>query len=79
MNMLNYQLVGKTDYEAAVEFALYTRQLLFPEIYHGQIPKDLQNFEQHYVHDPLGCFITVKIKTVLLARLHIGLMTIVLI
>ncbi|MBV6571842.1 GNAT family N-acetyltransferase [Acinetobacter baumannii] len=62
MNMLNYQLVGKTDYEAAVEFALYTRQLLFPEIYHGQIPKDLQNFEQHYVHDPLGCFITVKDK-----------------
>ncbi|EYD50759.1 acetyltransferase [Acinetobacter baumannii 25493_4] len=42
--MLNYQLVGKTDYESAVEFALYTRQLLFPEIYHGQIPKDLQNF-----------------------------------
>ncbi|MFH4267956.1 GNAT family N-acetyltransferase, partial [Acinetobacter baumannii] len=60
MNMLNYQLVGKTDYESAVEFALYTRQLLFPEIYHGQVPKDLQNFEQYYVHDPLGCFITVK-------------------
>lgn len=39
---------------------LYTRQLLFPEIYHGQVPKDLQNFEQYYVHDPLGCFITVK-------------------
>ncbi|WPP90124.1 GNAT family N-acetyltransferase [Acinetobacter pittii] len=62
MNMLNYQLVGKTDYESAVEFALYTRQLLFPEIYHGQVPKDLQSFEQHYVHDPLGCFITVKDK-----------------
>lgn len=60
MNMLNYQVVGKTDYEPAVEFALYTRQLLFPEIYHGQIPKDLQNFEQSYVKDPLGCFITVK-------------------
>lgn len=60
MNMLNYQVVGKTEYASAVEFALYTRQLLFPEIYHGQIPKDLQNFEQHYVHDRLGCFITVK-------------------
>jgi len=60
MNMLNYQVVSKTDYEPAVEFALYTRQLLFPEIYHGQIPKDLQNFEQSYVKDPLGCFITVK-------------------
>ncbi len=57
---LHYQLVGKADYESAVEFALYTRQLLFPEIYHGQVPKDLQNFEQYYVHDPLGCFITVK-------------------
>ncbi|MEZ6840541.1 GNAT family N-acetyltransferase [Acinetobacter baumannii] len=34
--------------------------MLFPEIYHGQIPKDLQNFEQHYVYDPLDCFITVK-------------------
>ncbi len=43
MNMLNYQVVGKTDYESAVEFALYTRQLLFPEIYHGQVPKDLKN------------------------------------
>ena len=42
MNMLNYQVVGKTDYASAVEFALYTRQLLFPEIYHGQIPKDLK-------------------------------------
>ncbi|MFI8065896.1 GNAT family N-acetyltransferase, partial [Acinetobacter baumannii] len=46
---LYYQLVGKSDYRSAVEFALYTRQLLLPEIYHGQIPKDLQNFEQHYV------------------------------
>lgn len=76
---LRYQLVDKSDYASAVEFALYTRQLLFPEIYHGQIPKDLQNFGQSYVKDSLGCFITVKIKTVLLAPLHIGRMTIVLI
>ncbi|MBJ9578542.1 GNAT family N-acetyltransferase [Acinetobacter baumannii] len=62
MNMLNYQVVGKTDYEAAVELALYTRQLLFPEIYHEQIPKDLKNFGQYYVNDTLGCFITVKDK-----------------
>ncbi|MGQ1058447.1 GNAT family N-acetyltransferase [Acinetobacter baumannii] len=62
MNMLNYQLVGKTDSESAVEFALYTRLLLFPEIYHGQVPKDLKNFGQYYVNDPLGCFITVKDK-----------------
>lgn len=59
---LRYKLVDKSDYASAVEFALYTRQLLFPEIYHGQIPKDLQNFEQSYVKDPLGCFITVKDK-----------------
>jgi len=58
--MFDYQLVEKSDYDSAVEFALYTRQQLFPEIYHGQVPKDLQNFEQYYVHDPLGCFITVK-------------------
>lgn len=58
--MFYYQLVEKSDYDSAVEFALYTRQLLFPEIYHGQVPKDLQNFEQYYVQDPLGCFITVK-------------------
>ena len=60
MNMLNYQVVRKTDYEPAVEFALYTRQLLFPKIYYGHIPRDLKNFEQFYVHDRLGCFITVK-------------------
>ncbi|MCG9516780.1 GNAT family N-acetyltransferase [Acinetobacter pittii] len=60
MNMFDYQLVEKSDYDSVVEFALYTRQQLFPEIYHGQVPKDLQNFEQYYVHDPLGCFITVK-------------------
>ncbi|WP_447507642.1 GNAT family N-acetyltransferase [Acinetobacter lactucae] len=60
MNMFDYQLVEKSDYDSAVEFALYTRQLLFPEIYHGHVPKDLQKFEQYYVHDPLGCFITVK-------------------
>ncbi|MDX8253066.1 GNAT family N-acetyltransferase [Acinetobacter pittii] len=60
MNMFDYQLVEKSDYDSAVEFALYTRQQLFPEIYHAQVPKDLQNFEQYYVHDPLGCFITVK-------------------
>ncbi len=58
--MFDYQLVEKSGYDSAVEFALYTRQQLFPEIYHGQVPKDLQNFEQYYVHDPLGCFITVK-------------------
>ena len=45
--ILGYEYVelsgsGKTDYASAVEFALYTRQLLFPEIYHGQIPKDLK-------------------------------------
>ncbi|MFC1397905.1 GNAT family N-acetyltransferase [Acinetobacter lactucae] len=60
MNMFYYQLVEKSDHDSAIEFALYTRQLLFPEIYHGQVPKDLQNFEQYYVQDPLGCFITVK-------------------
>lgn len=58
--MFNYQLVEKSDHDSAIEFALYTRQLLFPEIYHGQVPKDLQNFEQYYVQHPLGCFITVK-------------------
>lgn len=58
--MFDYQLVEKSDYDSAVELVLYTRQQLFPEIYHGQVPKDLQNFEQYYVHDPLGCFITVK-------------------
>lgn len=58
--MFYYQMVEKSDHDSAIEFALYTRQLLFPEIYHGQVPKDLQNFEQYYVQDPLGCFITVK-------------------
>lgn len=57
---LDYQLIHTSDYEAAVNFALETRQLLFPEIYHGRIPNDLQSFEQYYVNDPLGCFITVK-------------------
>ncbi len=38
----HYQLSDKSDYASAVEFALYTRQLLFPEIYHGQVPKDLK-------------------------------------
>ena len=58
----HYQLADKSDYASAVEFALYTRELLFPEIYHGQVPKDLKNFGQYYVNDPLGCFITVKNK-----------------
>lgn len=57
----HYHLADKSDYASAVEFALYTRHLLFPEIYHGQVPKDL-NFGQYYVNDPLGCFITVKDK-----------------
>ncbi|WP_225995710.1 GNAT family N-acetyltransferase [Acinetobacter oleivorans] len=56
----HYHLADKSDYASAVEFALYTRHLLFPEIYHGQVPKDLKNFGQYYVNDPLGCFITVK-------------------
>lgn len=59
----HYHLADKSDYASAVEFALYTRHLLFPEIYHGQVPKDLKkNFGQYYVNDPLGCFITVKDK-----------------
>ncbi|MDC5068712.1 GNAT family N-acetyltransferase [Acinetobacter baumannii] len=63
MNMtFHYHLADKSDYASAVEFALYTRHLLFPEIYHGQVPKDLKNFGQYYVNDPLGCFITVKDK-----------------
>lgn len=38
----HYHLADKSDYASAVEFALYTRHLLFPEIYHGQVPKDLK-------------------------------------
>lgn len=51
-----YELVQPKDYAAAVEFALYTRQLLFPELYQGQIPKDLADFAAHYVQDRLGAF-----------------------
>nr|WP_217487668.1 GNAT family N-acetyltransferase [Acinetobacter oleivorans] len=67
--MFDYQLVEKPDYVSAVEFALYTRHLLFPEIYHGQVPKDLKNFGQYYVNDPLGCFITVKDKNCIIGTI----------
>lgn len=57
---LDYKLLKPTDYESAVLFALKSRQLLFPELYKAQIPKDIEYFEQYYILDPLGCFIIVK-------------------
>lgn len=57
---INYQLLSSPDFESAIQFALATRQLLFPELYQAQIPKDIAYFEQYYIESPLGCFIMVK-------------------
>lgn len=56
----NYQLLIPNDYSAAIQFSLQSRQLLFPELYQAQIPKDIANFEQYYIDNALGCFIVVK-------------------
>lgn len=57
---LDYQRLQQHDHEQAIEFALHSRQLLFPELYGAQTPKDIEHFEQYYVTSPLGCFIVVK-------------------
>ncbi len=57
---LSYQILQAQDHQQAIEFALYSRQLLFPELYQAQIPKDIQHFEQYYIESALGCFMVVK-------------------
>lgn len=57
---LDYTFVQAADCQHAIDFALTTRKLLFPEIYHGQIPADLADFEAHYLDAVSGCFIVVK-------------------
>ena len=61
MNMnLDYQLLQPQDHQQAIEFALYSRQLLFPELYQAKIPQDIKHFEKYYIESALGCFIVVK-------------------
>jgi ribosomal protein S18 acetylase RimI-like enzyme len=56
---LTYEKMQSAD-QAVIKFSLETRQLLFPELYQSNIPKDIENFEQYYIDHPLGCFIVVK-------------------
>ena len=57
---LTYQCLQDQGQPQAIEFALYSRQLLFPELYNASMPKDIEYFEQYYLDSRLGCFIVVK-------------------
>lgn len=56
---LTYETLRSAD-QSAIQFALASRQLLFPELYGACIPKDIEQFEQYYINSPLGCFMVVK-------------------
>lgn len=56
---LTFETLQSAD-QSVIQFALDSRQLLFPELYGARIPKDIAQFEQYYVDSPLGCFIVVK-------------------
>lgn len=57
---LTYEKLQSADYQAAIQFSLETRQLLFPELYQANIPQDIEYFDQYYIDHPLGCFMVVK-------------------
>lgn len=55
---LTVQLLQMADLELTRQFAIYTRQLLFPEVYQAALPYDLSHFDQVYLHHAEGaCFI----------------------
>lgn len=66
---LSYQLLQAQDVSSAIQFALTTRQLLFPELYQTQIPTDIQYFKQYYIESCLGCFMVVKDKDKIIASI----------
>ena len=65
---LTYEILQSAD-QSAIQFALESRQLLFPELYGACIPKDIAQFEQYYVDSPLGCFIVVKDQAKIIATI----------
>ncbi|WP_130802219.1 GNAT family N-acetyltransferase [Acinetobacter ihumii] len=48
------------DLQQATEFAIYTRQLLFPEVYQSKLPHDLIHFSQTYLEHLQGACFVVK-------------------
>ena len=54
---LDIELLQPADVPQATQFAIYTRQLLFPEVYQSELPHDLTHFSQTYLEHPQGaCF-----------------------
>ncbi len=48
------------DIPQARQFAIRTRQLLFPEVYQLALPYDLTHFQDVYLHDQKGACFVVK-------------------
>lgn len=54
------QRLQSNDITQATEFAIQTRQLLFPEVYQSVLPYDLTHFQDVYIHHPQGACFVVK-------------------
>ena len=50
----------QADVAQATQFAIYTRQLLFPEVYLSELPHDLRHFSQTYLEDAYGACWVIK-------------------
>ena len=59
---LDIELLQPADVPQATQFAIYTRQLLFPEVYQSELPHDLTHFSQTYLEHPQGACFVVKDK-----------------
>ncbi|MBJ9985677.1 GNAT family N-acetyltransferase [Acinetobacter sp. S40] len=59
---LMIELLQPADVSQATQFAIYTRQLLFPEVYQSTLPHDLTHFSATYLNDPHGACLVVKDK-----------------
>lgn len=52
------QPLSNQDLDQAINFAIHTRILLFPEVYEKALPYELTHFSETYIQDPLGaCWI----------------------
>ncbi|MCU4413576.1 GNAT family N-acetyltransferase [Acinetobacter sp. WU_MDCI_Axc73] len=56
------ELLKPEDVLQAAQFAIHTRQLLFPELYQTTLPYDLTHFSETYIEHAQGACFVVKDK-----------------
>lgn len=60
--MVSIEKINEQDINAIVAYVVAFRKRLYPEIDHNTLPKELANFKQTYIINPLGAWFSVFLE-----------------